>query len=912
MMKNFTRIILGLAALATSFTSNAELEWREVSKTDFGGNDTNDDIICKVQNADNTVETDLSWYTWDMNYTSGNYMIIKSTDKADVGNGYNLTNWGSALPGSPRWASGGDHTYPTNPNKGYFMAFDCPSRSKVKLYKHVLPVACSGVKFKLEAYFAVLDWRTIASNDVEMSIEAGGVALAKATLNSSSNPDWRAVSQNFKWIPLSVEFSVDDPSINSVDFVVNAINCAGAGWDFGLDDVTISVQQPKIKYVEEKYKYLKPATFKVTYDESEFDNFFKNTTNVKYQWFKDDGTGTFVAISGAGGSYTPGKDLSYSVAQFDKDRDNGSYRLIVAPNDNFGDGNSQNLCAIQKDITINQTINIVDVNLCRDSTKVVEGITLPVSPIAQEINAIYQEATNSSSKSYGFNITVIDSDDGEDVITQYCLDGTHSQPGKFSLPDIITRDENNCPIKIQKAWEQVSDYIVEEPAEICDGDNHITDNGVNHTWHLGEDKEIIFPDGGCQHKQKVYVFPVENKTVEVKVCQGDTYDSSIKKYKTIHGCDSTVTPKIIFVSPKSETIEYLKCPSDNFEFDHQVYNEPTDVWITHSDLSSDGCDSTTNIHIIVMDGGEIHMDTLICRDQILFGKEYDTKGTYTVVRSGFSDSGCSIDTVWTITVVEISLKLRLFNNQTEVCLGQPVSMRATLKAETPDGRELPATHYWEPQIESNQLDPLIYLEEPSEYVYTIYADLDLPAAYDANSKGCHAKESVNIKVNPIPELTVDSVNPDDRSVRYTVTSGTEPYHMYLGSKDLGIMEGNEDTRDHLPYGKHILQVKDNTGCSAEQEITVEATKLEPDMFFTPNGDGQNDYWKVKNIDVYPTSTIKIFDRYGKLLHSGTGSNFDEGWDGTYNGNRLPATDYWYEIDIDEIDTQYYGHFTLMR
>ena len=37
-----------------------------------------------------------------------------------------------------------------------------------------------------------------------------------------------------------------------------------------------------------------------------------------------------------------------------------------------------------------------------------------------------------------------------------------------------------------------------------------------------------------------------------------------------------------------------------------------------------------------------------------------------------------------------------------------------------------------------------------------------------------------------------------------------------------------------------------------------------------------------------------------------------GWDGTYNGNPLPSTDYWYQIDIEEINMQYVGHFTLIR
>ncbi|MBR5696745.1 MAG: T9SS type B sorting domain-containing protein, partial [Paludibacteraceae bacterium] len=39
---------------------------------------------------------------------------------------------------------------------------------------------------------------------------------------------------------------------------------------------------------------------------------------------------------------------------------------------------------------------------------------------------------------------------------------------------------------------------------------------------------------------------------------------------------------------------------------------------------------------------------------------------------------------------------------------------------------------------------------------------------------------------------------------------------------------------------------------------------------------------------------------------------EDGWDGTYNGHAMPSTDYWYVIDVEEIDRQFMGHFTLIR
>lgn len=67
---------------------------------------------------------------------------------------------------------------------------------------------------------------------------------------------------------------------------------------------------------------------------------------------------------------------------------------------------------------------------------------------------------------------------------------------------------------------------------------------------------------------------------------------------------------------------------------------------------------------------------------------------------------------------------------------------------------------------------------------------------------------------------------------------------------------------------------------------------------------------MENLNRYPRASYKVFDRFGKLLYEGVSD--DEGWDGTYNGKTQASTDYWYVINIPEIDRQFVGHFTLIR
>ena len=80
-------------------------------------------------------------------------------------------------------------------------------------------------------------------------------------------------------------------------------------------------------------------------------------------------------------------------------------------------------------------------------------------------------------------------------------------------------------------------------------------------------------------------------------------------------------------------------------------------------------------------------------------------------------------------------------------------------------------------------------------------------------------------------------------------------------------------------------------------------------FFTPNGDGNNEYWNIIGGELYPDSQVFIYDRYGKFLKQM--SSISKGWDGTMNGISLPESDYWFKYSYSDNQT-ITGHFTLKR
>lgn len=80
--------------------------------------------------------------------------------------------------------------------------------------------------------------------------------------------------------------------------------------------------------------------------------------------------------------------------------------------------------------------------------------------------------------------------------------------------------------------------------------------------------------------------------------------------------------------------------------------------------------------------------------------------------------------------------------------------------------------------------------------------------------------------------------------------------------------------------------------------------------FTPNDDGINDIWVIKNIELHPTCSVQIFNRYGKRVFNSEG--YAVTWDGRYNGDRLPSSVYYYVINLNNGASPLSGSITILR
>lgn len=190
----------------------------------------------------------------------------------------------------------------------------------------------------------------------------------------------------------------------------------------------------------------------------------------------------------------------------------------------------------------------------------------------------------------------------------------------------------------------------------------------------------------------------------------------------------------------------------------------------------------------------------------------------------------------------------------------------------------------------------ITITEPGTYTVTvknIYADLTCDAS----------KDFVVIGSNKATIVQVDTS--DWAYYQNSVTVITTGLGTYLYSLD-NINYQTSNIFTNLASGNYTVYVKDENGCGT---VTANFYLIDYPKYFTPNGDGYNDTWHVNFSNLEANLSLDIFDRYGKFitrLKSG-----DQGWDGTYNGNPLPATDYWFVV-IREDGTIHKEHFSLKR
>ena len=197
-------------------------------------------------------------------------------------------------------------------------------------------------------------------------------------------------------------------------------------------------------------------------------------------------------------------------------------------------------------------------------------------------------------------------------------------------------------------------------------------------------------------------------------------------------------------------------------------------------------------------------------------------------------------------------------------------------------------------------------------VYTVLVE-------DAITK-CPRTKSITVTESEIATITLDEIDVEDLTNDETNTITIDNSNLGIGDYEFSLDDPfgpyqDEPKFESVKPGIHTIYIRDKNsyytfdyGCGIAQ---IDVSVIGYKKYFTPNGDGINETWKVLGIrsDFNADSKVYIFDRFGKLLKEL--DPLSEGWDGTYLGKPMPATDYWFRTYLED-GREFKGHFSLIR
>jgi gliding motility-associated-like protein len=176
-----------------------------------------------------------------------------------------------------------------------------------------------------------------------------------------------------------------------------------------------------------------------------------------------------------------------------------------------------------------------------------------------------------------------------------------------------------------------------------------------------------------------------------------------------------------------------------------------------------------------------------------------------------------------------------------------------------------------------------------------------------------------IVVNDFYGTTIDStifvvVGVNDLNINQTTTVtilGNGPQNGILTELSPGIYEYNPNElfcgQDSFSYASC-----NETFCDTAL-VVIEVSCPDTVIIFnaiSPNGDDKNDTWIIIGLNNIPNNEVTIYNRWGNLVYETT--DYQNDWAGTYEGNDLPDSSYFYVLrDLDSTKI-YSGWIQIFR
>lgn len=269
-------------------------------------------------------------------------------------------------------------------------------------------------------------------------------------------------------------------------------------------------------------------------------------------------------------------------------------------------------------------------------------------------------------------------------------------------------------------------------------------------------------------------------------------------------------------------------------------------------------------------------------------------GGYTVTIT--DQNNCSVPV--TVNVGSLDTVIAIAGNDTSICMGNSLNLLGTSQGGVVSVQwlELPSMN-----VISNTNNVTVNSASSGTVCYVF-------AAYGV----CNDFDTICVTYNPQPiaNAGIDVIIVEGFSTQLNASGGGT----YIWTPSIGLSDttiSNPIATPALTTTYHVT-VTSSDGCISTDSVivTVIPTIRFPDGI-TPNGDGKNDTWVIDYIDQYPDAIVEIYNRWGEMLFRS--DNYQNDWNGTYNGQNLPVGTYYFVIELNDGKTKpFTGPLTVLR
>ena len=334
------------------------------------------------------------------------------------------------------------------------------------------------------------------------------------------------------------------------------------------------------------------------------------------------------------------------------------------------------------------------------------------------------------------------------------------------------------------------------------------------------------------------------------------------------------------------------CEGDTYDFNGQLIAEPGIYLDTLT--TALGCDSVSELHLSVISPEPTFIDTSICPGDI-----------YILGDQQISEPGIYYDTVLIGNDCESVTELHLsiapvptvsLGDDLELCGQQQFPL--SLPAVTNDN----VSYQWN----TGATTPSISIQQVGSYAVTV-----------TNQYGCTASDEVAVLIPE--ELTVSIEMSGD-----FCKDGVVLLSAITNAPNV-VWSTGETTTDIavIQSGTYVVKAYD---APCEDTASYEIPYCPPDLIFpniiTPNGDGTNDVFIIKNLDPGIPNLLSIYDRWGKKIYEKANyktfirkgdtvvQNENDGFSGEKNSDGVYY--FTFRYDIPGQPTDYHGSLTIIR